>query len=342
MTVTPEVTYDKSVEEFRKAAGEFRLITEAYRAKKIGDAEFLKGKEAFDKASEVANEAEAAYSKAKATPPVTYGGKGWRQDFDKTTDVSKKASILRSIADYENVTQQELEDVLTRVSGLPEESNIRWAVAHKQESMGIPVVISPEILSKFPDLAYYATPEVAEPWQMTKAEYVKVRADRLKEGVEYKSKFTSEQLHERNVKDALSEGKPVPPEVLAEYPDLAKAIPKTTPVIPEVTRQLRQMTKDEFLASFGWRNLDEAKAVIQSMPEGEVIYTPQGQEVSKQLLEGVVKDLTKIIPKAEAKVSRQTIVDYDRQYTLAELKKMCRDRSLTVSGSKKELIARLI
>lgn len=63
--------------------------------------------------------------------------------------------------------------------------------------------------------------------------------------------------------------------------------------------KLRQMTKNEFLASFGWRNLDEAKEVIQSMREDEVVYTPQGQEVRKQLLEEVVKDLAKAIPKAE-------------------------------------------
>jgi len=65
-----------------------------------------------------------------------------------------------------------------------------------------------------------------ESWQMTKAEFVKERAERLKEGVEYRSNFTSEQLHRRqveghliNVRLGIEEGD-VPSEVLADYPDL--------------------------------------------------------------------------------------------------------------------------
>ena len=72
--VTPEVTYDASLEAFRKASREFRLIREDYRTRKIGDEEFLKGKTIFDKASEVADKAETAYIEAKAIPtpsPVT-------------------------------------------------------------------------------------------------------------------------------------------------------------------------------------------------------------------------------------------------------------------------------
>jgi len=64
----PEVAYDKSLEEFRAASREFRLISEAYRAKTIGDEEYLKGRAIFNKAVEVADEAEAAFIKAKAIP----------------------------------------------------------------------------------------------------------------------------------------------------------------------------------------------------------------------------------------------------------------------------------
>jgi hypothetical protein len=63
----------------------------------------------------------------------------------------------------ENVTPKELDDILSRVSGLPEESNIRWAVAHKQNSMGIPVVVAPDILKKFPDLSYYVSKTPTKP-----------------------------------------------------------------------------------------------------------------------------------------------------------------------------------
>jgi len=66
--VTPEVTYDKSLEDFRKASREFSLIRESYRARKIDDEAFLKGKVEYDKASEVADEAEKAYIKAKDIP----------------------------------------------------------------------------------------------------------------------------------------------------------------------------------------------------------------------------------------------------------------------------------
>ncbi len=64
-------------------------------------------------------------------------------------------------------------------------------------------------------------PVAKEPWQMTKAEYIK-------------PPYTSPAMHKYGVQKALSEGKPVPSEVLKDYPDLAKAIPKA-PVAPEVT-----------------------------------------------------------------------------------------------------------
>jgi len=66
--ITPEVTYDASLEAFRKAAREFTVARNAYRAKEIGDEAFLKAKAEFDKASQIADAAETAYIKAKAIP----------------------------------------------------------------------------------------------------------------------------------------------------------------------------------------------------------------------------------------------------------------------------------
>ncbi len=53
-----------------------------------------------------------------------------------------------------------------------------------------------------------------QPWQMTKAEYVK-------------PPYTSPAMHKFGVEKALQEGKPVPAEVLADYPDLK---PTTEPI----------------------------------------------------------------------------------------------------------------
>lgn len=67
---TPEQIYDKSLEDFRQASKDFAVIRDAYRAKEIGDAEFLKGKEVFDVASQVSDAAETEYINAKKDIPV--------------------------------------------------------------------------------------------------------------------------------------------------------------------------------------------------------------------------------------------------------------------------------
>lgn len=56
-----------------------------------------------------------------------------------------------------------------------------------------------------------------QPWEMTRGEIVS--------NPYYKKGDT--QLHKKAVQQALSEGKPVPPEVLAEYPELSKPQPKS-------------------------------------------------------------------------------------------------------------------
>ncbi|MBA7466124.1 hypothetical protein ES707_01299 [subsurface metagenome] len=68
-----------------------------------------------------------------------------------------------------------------------------------------------------------AVPEVKEPWQMTREEYVR-------------PPYTSPAMHKFGVEKALSEGKPVPTEVLKDYPDLAK-VPTTEVGMPEVGLQ---------------------------------------------------------------------------------------------------------
>ncbi len=77
-----------------------------------------------------------------------------------------------------------------------------------------------------------------EPWQMTKQEYTEYL--RIKGQSNRGIGWTEAQdnaaiaLHKQEISQALSEGKPVPPGVLKDYPDLAKAIPKAEGAIPEV------------------------------------------------------------------------------------------------------------
>jgi len=67
---TPEQVYDESLDTFRKASKDFRQITDKYRAKEIGDAEFLAARAAFDKASEVADKAETDFIAARNVEPT--------------------------------------------------------------------------------------------------------------------------------------------------------------------------------------------------------------------------------------------------------------------------------
>jgi len=131
------------------------------------------------------------------------------------------------------------------------------------------------------------TPEVKEPWQMTREEwanyYGSVRyhseyldiTDKMQKLVDKTGKTTIElrdegnkeylnlhkamvnELAKRNdhyeqVEKAVKEGKPVPAEVLATYPDLAKALPQAEAGIAETTA------------------MAEGETVTGEIPEGEV------------------------------------------------------------------------
>lgn len=70
-----------------------------------------------------------------------------------------------------------------------------------------------------------------EPWEMTRDEYVKADlSNKRKHGIVGSGRFggakglrtESEKWHKRFVQDAIDKGKPVPPEVLKDYPDLVK------------------------------------------------------------------------------------------------------------------------
>lgn len=80
-----------------------------------------------------ANRVSGTQKKEKAKAAIVTTG-NWREHFDKTKDGSRKADILKAIANLSTTSDQELSEILDKVEGLPEESNIAWAVAHNPNS----------------------------------------------------------------------------------------------------------------------------------------------------------------------------------------------------------------
>ncbi len=79
-------------------------------------------------------------------------------------------------------------------------------------------------------------PVIKEPWQMTLSEFAGYRVKEEKLTGVGRLGFPAGEtarLHKESIIKALSEGKPVPPEVLKHYPDLAKGIPAKGAVAPE-------------------------------------------------------------------------------------------------------------
>lgn len=80
--------------------------------------------------------------------------------------------------------------------------------------------------------------EAKQPWEMTFSDFSKqLNAPNMGD---YPS-YTARSGHKYQVEQALAEGKPVPPEVLAEYPDLAAKAPGTAPVVPKAPATISAM-----------------------------------------------------------------------------------------------------
>ena len=145
-----------------------------------------------------------------------------------------------------------------------------------------------------------------EPWQMTQKEYVmdlsetfepvvfgtqvgsKVRWRGTGEKAIAKQKADilrgAPEAHRYKVRQALSQGKPVPAEVLKDYPDLkptATAEKITAPVSLEVTKQLWEMTDDELLQII---DLDAERMIIRFPKAGA---TSLRLQYSKDLKQGL-------------------------------------------------------
>ena len=59
-----------------------------------------------------------------------------------------------------------------------------------------------------------------EPWKMTQNDFYRDEYWKTEMGKKASDRGTSNYEHKKSIKQALSEGKPVPPDVLMDYPDL--------------------------------------------------------------------------------------------------------------------------
>lgn len=110
-------------------------------------------------------------------------------------------------------TRQKQEGVSGKPTGTPAQRLQK--VPSPRDSLQPEAQVGPEKAEVL--LSETGTPK--EPWERTRAEWIKLRTE---SDIGRLAPDTASQQHRRAVKQAIKEGKPVPPEVLADYPDLAK------------------------------------------------------------------------------------------------------------------------
>jgi hypothetical protein len=125
-------------------------------------------------------------------------------------------------------------------------------------------------MGEYPDLKPGAAAGAAkEPHEMTKEEWLDAKSGRLASGLLAgdKGKSADEMgYHRDHVKAAIAAGKPVPQDVLADYPDLAaKAAPAGQPAAPAPPRTHNvHLPKDKKRLT-----IDQASAALKQMGYGE-------------------------------------------------------------------------
>ncbi len=88
--------------------------------------------------------------------------------------------------------------------------------------------------------------EAKEPWQMTQKKYIEDFHTKKYIGNRSFGEIQNyKQTHRLYVKQALEEGKPVPPEVLRDYPDLAKAAPKSAETEAALQARYRKAAEED-------------------------------------------------------------------------------------------------
>ncbi len=134
-------------------------------------------------------------------------------------------------------------------------------------------------------------PVAKEPWQMTRAEY----------GKWYSEHFEGKDIidHKIRVGRALSEGKPVPPEVLKDYPDLAAGAVKpveAVKVLPELSRTVvKDITGNPQIVYHGTPAQFEKFAINKAKPAlyGKGFYFTDAEDIAVGYArgKGVVKEV---------------------------------------------------
>jgi len=128
--------------------------------------------------------------------------------------------------------------------------------------------VTPEVVGKSTEaipkakVTPVAAKAVKEPWQMTREEFNRTAETDWFKGKKWIAKDKQlTNMREEVVKDAVSEGKPVPEAVLKDYPDLAKAVPEAEigkGIAPEA-----EVTKAPKIESV----VDEVRATTGITPE---------------------------------------------------------------------------
>lgn len=196
-----------------------------------------------------------------------------------------------------------------------------------------------------------------EPWQMSSQEWYDHKFSQLSKKAQKqiiggdKSVATVEQIrgqtdleHNRNIQKALSEGKPVPPEVLAEYPELksqaaldqAKAEKVGSKTEQTTKKESWQMTRSEFI-DYATGKVDDHGGWSKALPiEEQKAEFRKAQEVShRQAVERAI---------GEGKPVPQEVIDEDpafkKQAAFVEAKrrKLKKDevRELDIEGRPKD------
>lgn len=220
---------------------------------------------------------------------------------------------------------------------------------------------------------------VKEPWEMTKREYLRdfppkfsyeataaIRKANLKRGQAARDK------HAKLVKQAFSEGKPVPAEVLAEY-NLAKITAENL-VYSRTRKEIQDKVQQIFGSYEDLERMDrgeipmtvEGDVSIDYMADIEYAAAVRDLEETRELLRRAYDEIAEghakgVLPAyrpslvAELAGARRgqalqgggvpnhnTVIEYDKRYSLTELEVMCKEKGLPTSGDKKTLIRRLL
>jgi len=161
-----------------------------------------------------------------------------------------------------------------------------------------------------------------EPWQMTEAEWAKIPQGMQAELTPLQWRLYKDDAkwihlaHENLIHDAVVEGKPVPAEVLKDYPDLAKkhSNPEAVPEITDIMKD--QLAEAMFEASEGkgyFRDVAGFRRNIEGWTEADIkeaydLYVRVGKikpevkppAVPEALTEALIKEGDEIVTRAEA------------------------------------------